>query len=309
MKALSLLCLAILLGIAILIFMPVSKAPRHASASKIDSSQETEASLQAASEKRAPPRKDYEIRDYMSMKYKLVKPASYDASKSYPLLLSLHGGVPEKPLADKPSPEGDSAFGMTRRMKDAHPCFILIPKASRPWWDGGKDKSLLAEIKSFVDSVLTQEFSIDKTRIYLVGHSDGGTGILHALYWYPGYFAGAVPMSGWISGDMDPKRIASCKTPLWWFIARKDDCPKWETTDRILKAVLKGKGMARVSIVTNGNHGSTCETFDRFCRDETADGVEELVANDAMDAKSKNPVDWLFSQKQGGSFIIRKEDF
>lgn len=158
-----------------------------------------------------------EIRETKSIKYRLVYPVDYDGTKSYPVLISFHGAAPEKPLDEKT----DANIGpfLPKEIQEEYLCFVIVPRATRLWWqdedgDVSEKRSLISELKNELDKKLLKEFPMDKKRIYLIGSSDGGTAIWHALAFYPGYFAGAVPMCGWLSWKIDFKKVIKSRTPV-----------------------------------------------------------------------------------------------
>lgn len=246
-----------------------------------------------------------EIREYKSMKYKIITPSGYDPAKLYPLVISLHGGTPDKELTTKPEPKGDG-YGINQKFLQENPCFVLVPAAIRYWYidDKGKlsdKKSLLAEIKQYVDTVLMKEFKIDKKRIYLVGYSDGATGIFHALAWYPDYFAGAIPMSGWLSPKIDTKLVVKSKTPVWWFFGKTDTCHKWADIGYQFDNYKKSKMMLKLTLITKGGHDASSRIFSQMCANkEPSEEMETLYATGKFtDDDEKNPMAWLFKQQLG----------
>ncbi len=241
-----------------------------------------------------------EIRELPSMKFKLIKPKDFEKAKAYPVLISLHGDVPEKPIKDKPSPQGDSAFGYSSKFEETHPAFVIVPRATRPWWSDSERNNLIFDIKDYIDKKLSKEFNIDKSRIYLVGYSDGGTGILHALSWYPNYFAAAIPMSGWLDWKIDPGKMARSKTSVWWFAGKSDGIAPWDNTQRIIKEVQKATGRLKVTAIENGDHGSPINAFNEACAGKQPGKAEVIMTEGRQEPwKEQNPMEWLFAQKLG----------
>ena len=100
------------------------------------------------------------------MPYRLMSPYGFDASKLYPVIVSLHGGggrgtdnrkqlrVWNKLLAEEPT-------------RSAYPSYVLAPQTTRLW-----DAAHLEKIKTVVAALP----SADRDRIYILGHSMGGHG-------------------------------------------------------------------------------------------------------------------------------------
>lgn len=67
-------------------------------------------------------------------------------------------------------------------------------------------------LKGLVDHLLAEYPDLDPARIYLVGDSSGGAGVLYALSDYPKLFAGAIAASAYPHKSNAPAAIA--KTPV-----------------------------------------------------------------------------------------------
>ena len=241
---------------------------------------------------------DGEIIDFMSVKYKLVKPADYDSKKAYPLLVYLHGGCPVTELKSKPDPSGMKVPGSFSKAIRETPVFILLPRATKPWWVGGRDKSLVSELVMLINKKLSKDFKIDTTRLYIAGYSDGGTGILHALAWYPNYFAGAIPMSGWLSPGISPNKAVMSKTAVWWFAGKQDNVAPWKEIEPVVKSFQKARGNLKLTTIeVNGNHGSPERAFSMLCDGKELAGTKLMIAGPACDTRTINPAEWLLKQK------------
>jgi len=241
--------------------------------------------------------KPIEIRKFKSMKYKLIKPIGYDKNLEYPIVISLHGGCPRERLKNKPSPEALVPFGFTEPIKEKYPCFILVPKATQKWWADGSKKSLVAEIIKYVNGSFSEEFKINKNQIYIVGYSDGGTAILHALAWKPNYFAAAIIMSGWLLQNESTKKMVRSKTATWWFAGNADHIARWENTEKVLNAFKKSKGNLKLTVIDKGDHGSPVRVFNESCSGTESKDTTLIATGKETDIETTNPIDWMFKQK------------
>ena len=66
---------------------------------------------------------------------------------------------------------------------------------------------------------IQENFNIDPSRIYIVGHSMGGAGVVGALEHYPKQFAAGVASAGiW-----DPSQTTHINAPLWLVHGENDE--------------------------------------------------------------------------------------
>jgi len=162
-----------------------------------------------------------------SMKYRLFKPANYDPTKKYPIVVALHGigergynNVNQLTLEELAQP------WVRDSVQAKHPHFVMVPQCppNQLWWPSGtwsgsrsKPNIMITEV---IDS-LKQEFALDTTRFYAVGLSMGGFGTIELMKWRPELWAAAIPTAG--GGDTAAAAIAELvKTPTWFFHSLKD---------------------------------------------------------------------------------------
>jgi pimeloyl-ACP methyl ester carboxylesterase len=91
-------------------------------------------------------------------------PAEYDAAKTWPLRVQLHGGV-GRDLRDDPQPQSARIPG--------EPQIYIEPQAywEAAWWHTSQVDNILG----LVDFV-RRKYNVDETQTYITGISDGGTG-------------------------------------------------------------------------------------------------------------------------------------
>jgi len=170
------------------------------------------------------------------MPYRLFVPDGYKRSKSYPLVVFLHGGGErgtdnEKTLTAN---QGGTIWAMPKEQA-RHPAFVLVPQA-RDKWDGGfgltrgpDNKLSLARVFETTDDlktahsllmkVLDEVQNIDRKRLYVIGLSQGGFGAWNWNIAYPKLFAAMVA----IAGGADPAAVKVLKDkPVWAFHAASD---------------------------------------------------------------------------------------
>ena len=130
-----------------------------------------------------------------SLTYFFYEPATpYPEGLKFPLVLVLHGGTGNAYAAQ---------YLTADRMLYAYPAFILVPvlpKAQLWAYPDLKAQTLdskygLGDAVALINDLLPK-YPIDRSRIYVVGCSDGGTGAFGAARYYPDFFAAAVAISG-----------------------------------------------------------------------------------------------------------------
>ncbi len=168
------------------------------------------------------------------LKYLLFKPKGFDVQRSYPLVLSLHGGAPRRQFEDLIEPYLPGlAYGPGRFIsddtQDKYPCFLLVPWSDNANWTDEK----LVLIDELIDA-LQKEFKIDSKRIYVTGQSMGGWGTWSIITRYPDRFAAAVP----ICGGGDPSQAAKAKDiPIWAFHGTADSVVPVHYTRQMIAAL------------------------------------------------------------------------
>ena len=168
----------------------------------------------------------FEARTYVSptrgtLLYRFMRPADYDSTQSYPIVICLHHGgthgndnmkqIDGSPIAQVLSADGN---------RQKYPAFLFVPQSPEGVGWGGV--ATLPSIDSLVFEGLKafeKEFSIDKGRRYVIGISGGGYGSWHFICSRPEMFAAAVPICGGTDPQLAPK-IAD--VPVWAFHGAQD---------------------------------------------------------------------------------------
>ncbi len=192
--------------------------------------------------------KNYQQALYKGMRYGLFKPEDYSASKSYPLIVYLHGS------GDTLSRDNSWYQGAIQK---ENPCFVLSPKTEvrdQGWGNSWREEHTPAMQKTLalMDSLIN-EYSIDKSRLYIYGISMGGFGVFSVLSKNPEKFAGAYAICGGSSVDV----AASIKTPLWIFHGADDDIvPVRLSHDIYHEMVARGNSHVRYTEYPGVKHNS-----------------------------------------------------
>jgi len=161
--------------------------------------------------------------------YRLLYPGNYNKSRSYPLVLFLHGAGAqgndnESQLQEVPLVLLKAAAGTQNA------CFVLAPQCPKedawvwfpqyPLCSSAKEPSKACRLTLEIIDSLVNSRLIDPTRIYVTGLSLGGEGTFDIITRRPHFFAAAVP----ICGIADTAKVDLMKhTPLWIFHGELDE--------------------------------------------------------------------------------------
>ncbi|PZR27969.1 MAG: phospholipase [Citrobacter freundii] len=179
------------------------------------------------------------IRGQDTLPYRILYPENYDARKSYPLVVYLHGAGfrgndNEKQLVGTAAYYGAGKDFLKASIRKKYPALVVFPQcpADSMWFNlppGPPYDTTVAfnhemntlelstperMVKMLMDSLADHKIA-DKNRIYLGGCSLGGFGTYDLVAHYPGYFAAAFPLCGQANVLLFPK-IAS-NVPVWIF--------------------------------------------------------------------------------------------
>jgi predicted peptidase len=172
--------------------------------------------------------------------YRILDPIDFDSTKSYPLIIFLHGAF-EKGNDNVSQLNIGGRYFLREENRKNYPLFVLFPQCplddSWAYFENKIDSATgLAKnwnfpflkkpaaptglLKKLLDSLLTLHF-IDKSRIYIGGLSQGGMGVYDIVARYPEIFAAAFPICG--AGKANTAKNFAGKTALWIFHGDKDD--------------------------------------------------------------------------------------
>ncbi len=123
------------------------------------------------------------LRQNMKKKSFLLQfPADYQADKTYPLVIALHGWTEKEDYYFRP-------FEEEQNDRQEYPCIYLAPNNTTYGW--GEKAAWARKIAA----ELTVQYPIDEERIYIIGFSMGGSGsfdFAESLYKEQGLMAAAI---------------------------------------------------------------------------------------------------------------------
>jgi predicted peptidase len=210
----------------------------------------------------------YQNRVGQTMPYRLFIPPGYTNSKTYPVVLWLHGagGIGDdnlKQIIDDQVP-GTRIWTKPENVAK-HPAFVVVPQSPNGWAISNANLPLVLGI---LDQVRT-EFRIDAHRQYVVGQSNGGVAAWGLITTQPFTFAAAVFVCS--AGASNESTPAVSQIPIWAFVGTADLL--FPATQRIVRAVRQAGGHPRYTAYPGAGH----EIWDKVFKEP------ELV-------------EWLFAQ-------------
>jgi predicted peptidase len=174
--------------------------------------------------------KTYTEARYGKLEYGFYIPENFDKTKSYPLVMFLHGWSANQTVYLE---------WYNSDMQAQHPCFVFTPKTPTDWadWSGWNDTSLSESMQAamhILDS-LSCKYPVDTTRLYVYGISMGGEGVFDLLHKLPDKFAAAISICGggqaWWAENI-------AKTPLWTFHGSDDKINTPDMTERVYNRLV-----------------------------------------------------------------------
>ena len=176
--------------------------------------------------------------------YRLFVPAEYDGSRSYPLVLFLHGGAGRGRDNERHLLDGNGMlFNMFLTAQAQFPSIVLAPQTSS---EHGVEPTLA------VLRHVMKEYRVDRTRVYLIGQSLGGYGALDLLASEPALFAAAVVIS---AGGPENRVRGHAMLPTWFFHGELDDVIPVEQPRRMVAAIKRAGGPVRYTEYKGEGHG------------------------------------------------------
>lgn len=217
--------------------------------------------------------------DGSEFRYQVYVPRSFNRSRSWPVILALHGGGQ---YGSDGLIQTQNGLGTAiRHHSDRFPAIVVFPQGhadGTPGWHAAGGRAAL----SALDKALA-EFNGDQSRVYLTGHSAGGNGTWYLASHYPERFAAIVVVCGWISerrgttsgvaypsiapaGVADPfaavaKRVSML--PVWIFHGEADKTVSVEESRRMAAALKTVGANVQYTEFPGVDHNAWDPAYDR----------------------------------------------
>ena len=251
-------------------------------------------------------KRTYENADTV-LPYRLILPENYDETKTYPMLVFLHGA------GERGNDNELQFFHCVQYLHDNMPeCIIVAPQCpanhqwvDTPWANGAYSIDAVPEsneLKAVVELLqsLEEEFSVDSDRIYAAGISMGGFGTWDLMMRHNDYFAAGIP----VCGGGDPSQGESLKdTPLYVFHGDADPAVPISGSTQTVDAIKEAGGTKVEYMIYQGaGHGIWNTAFqmeglldkllaqklsDRYPTEESVE--ESSEAESSEEASSETP--------------------
>jgi predicted esterase len=236
----------------------------------------------------------------VTMVYRLFVPPGYTPSKSWPLVLFLHGAGESGSDNNAQLVSNRSASVWAKPDEQArHACFVLAPQnpmvlgafalspygargwtslLSRGFGSPFQPEAPLAAVYNLLQKLMG-EFSIDANRLYATGLSMGGFGVMALNAAHPETFAAIVSVCGGLDPAQAPKLA---RKPIWLFHAAEDPLVSVRFSRAAVEALRAAGGSPRYTEYPPGT---------RFIGSSAHNSWVAAFADAAMR-------DWLFAQRR-----------
>jgi len=225
----------------------------------------------------------YEPQEAEKFPIRVMKPHGYEAGKSYPVIVSLHGAGGKGTDNRKQLKDWNRQLAEPER-REQFPCYVVAPQADGLWdeEDFKNTKQLISKLPG-----------VDTDRIYILGHSMGGHGTYIFIQLDPDYFAAAAPSAGSGLRRTEPFiEAAKIKDiPIWAFHGDRDGvCPIEKQRD-VFDKVKRLGGNMKFTTWKGDKHGVSGKMI------PGADNGMTVYSSDRC-SKETDFMTWLFSQSR-----------
>ncbi len=256
-----------------------------------------------------------------ALAYRLLRPVNFDASKQYPVVITLHGASGFNMTTAKDyninNLRGINGQFAKDSIRLAHPAYIICLQAIK-FADGSSDmwnRKHLAGAKQIIANLP----SVNSNQIYVMGQSAGAHGTNNFISYDPNYFAAAIATSAEGNKISVANRDKLVNFNLWTMHGDADNVIPY-TSDVELFDYMKGIN-ARMKFTTFIKRGHSTEDFlvgsygasGKATVTET-DATTGVVTKRVYDYKTEyagsdsdpepNTLDWLFTKRRSGALGV-----
>lgn len=190
-----------------------------------------------------------EVRSIQGLRCVVGFPEGYRSGEAYPTILFLHGAGSRG--TDLEVLRGNPYFQILSQ-KEEFPFVSIAPQChENTWFD------LIDALKRLVAEAVSYDF-VDAERLYLMGASMGGYATWQLAMSVPWRFAAIVPICG---GGMYWNAARLAHVPIWAFHGALDQTVLPEESQKMVDAVNRRGGDAKLTIYPNNGHDAWSDTY------------------------------------------------
>lgn len=211
-----------------------------------------------------------------TLPYRVLYPQNYDSTKTYPLVLFLHGAGERGNDNRKQLVHGAKLF-LNQQNRDSFPAIVVFPQCPQnSYWSNVRITTNAAGQREFnfqnggmpttamrmlikLHNNLKKDLPIDQKRQYIGGLSMGAMGTFEMLYRVPGEFAAAIAICG--GGNTETVDAYAKDVSLWIFHGAKDNVVPLAYSQEMAAAIKKQGGDVKLTIYPEANHNSWDNAF------------------------------------------------
>lgn len=219
-------------------------------------------------------KKEFLVEGTDTLKYRILYPENFDATKKYPVIFFLHGSGERGSDNEKQLTHGAKLF-LSADFRKNHPAVVIFPQCTADsYWanveidavntkrffnfkKGGEPTKPMALLVMLTEKMAKQSFT-DKNKMYVAGLSMGGMGTFELLRRKPNTFAAAISICG---GD----NVANVKkyknVPLWIFHGGLDDVVHPQFSYNVYKELKNLGHEPKFTVYLKANHNSWDSAF------------------------------------------------
>ena len=175
----------------------------------------------------------------LSVTYNLFLPEGYDASKSYPMVVFIADSSCAKGDAERSLTQGLGALvWATDEWQAANPTIVCVPTYPETILDdhNGYSTTEYVELTKRLIDAVSDEYAVDKTRIYGTGQSMGCMTTLILASEYPDLYAACM----FVDGQWDVTALEGLKGQAFVYFAAEDDTPAFGGLNDVMKMFDEG---------------------------------------------------------------------
>lgn len=250
----------------------------------------------------------FKAQEYDGVQYRFSEPKNYNGKVEdgtrYPLVVFLHGagerGFDNKKQSINLSYLGNGFNRQAELFRENHPCFVFVPQCPpKKAWSG----NILTDLTKTIE-FLIGKYPIDRSQLYFIGYSMGGSGVYSlagAYYQQTGYSVAAIiRMAGQSSFDPQFHEIIG-RSAVWLHIGLQDTelrVEKAREAYSLLKKILRNPSETREKGTLDGVEFDT--------RTLSVEGREQVKLTEytgmghginLFPFKDNAVLSWLFSQR------------